>query len=65
MKPSEYLGKINADIIGDLSLLDKKFIDREEVKEAIINFNSTPNVWLKADVSLKAFKKLLRDLKIK
>ena len=31
MKPSEFLKRINADVIGDLSELDKRFIDREEI----------------------------------
>ena len=30
MKPSEFLRKINVDVIGDLSELDKRFFDREE-----------------------------------
>ncbi len=30
MKPSEFLRKINADVVGDLSELDKRFFDREE-----------------------------------
>jgi len=32
MKPSEFLRKINVDVIGDLSELDKRFIDREEIE---------------------------------
>ena len=30
MKPSEFLRKINVDVIGDLSELDKRFFDKEE-----------------------------------
>ena len=30
MKPSEFLKKINVDVIGDLSELDKRFIDKED-----------------------------------
>ena len=32
MKPSEFLRKINVDVIGDLSELDKRFFDREEIE---------------------------------
>ena len=35
MKPSEFIKKINADVIGDLSELDKRFIDIEEIKDEI------------------------------
>ena len=33
MKPSEFLKKINDDVIGDLSELDKRFIDIEEIEK--------------------------------
>ncbi len=35
MKPSEFLKKINVDVIGDLSELDKRFIDINEIKKEI------------------------------
>ena len=37
---------------------------KQKVKDAIMEFNSTPNVWLRPDVSQKAFAKLLKDLEI-
>jgi len=35
MKPSEFMKKINLDVVGDTSELDKKFIDREEQQKKI------------------------------
>ncbi len=45
--------------------LKKNAIDKAKVEEAIIDFNSTPNVWSDSLVSDKAFRKLLKDLGLK
>lgn len=56
MKPSEFLKKIN--VVSDLSELDKRFIDREEVKEVIENMPK--HIKRKGDFTWKNIKKKLK-----
>ncbi len=53
----------DCDICSNQKKAIKKY--KQEVNKAILKFNGTPNVWLKSEVSDKAFAKLVKELDIK
>ena len=44
--------------------IEKNYVSKAKVDEAITEFNSTPSIWIDALVAQKAFAKLLKDLKL-